>query len=152
MHTAGGSYDRPKCYENTRVAILQRLMDWMFGKVENDISLIWLYGDAGAGKSAIAQTLAEDCSQKSILLGDFFFSRNDARRSTEASLVATLAYQVTTAVSGLKDNIAAAVDKDPMIFEKNFKAQVSSLLIDPINAYTTHPDFDPDSFPRVFII
>lgn len=113
MHTAGGSYDRPRCYENRRLAILRRLMDWMAGAVEEDMALTWLYGDA-----AIAQTVAERCSQRSILLGAFFLSRNDARRSTETSLVATLAYQAAAAASGLKDNISAAVDKDPMIFSR----------------------------------
>jgi len=152
MHTAGGPYDRPRCYENTRLAIIRRLMDWLVGNVERHKLVMWLYGDAGAGKSAIAQTVAEHCFQRSALLGGFFFSRNDAMHGSETSLVATLAYQAATAVSGLKDSITAAVDKDPMIFEKNLKAQVSSLLIDPINAYSNHPNFDPDSFPRIFII
>ncbi|KDR68312.1 hypothetical protein GALMADRAFT_105145 [Galerina marginata CBS 339.88] len=152
MHDAGGSYDRPRCYENTRVAILQQLMDWLVQDTEKDMLIMWLYGDAGAGKSAIAQTIAESCSQRNLLLGSFFFSGNDASRSTETSLVATLAYQAATAVSGLKENITVAVDTDPMVFQKNLKAQISSLLIDPINIYAVHPDFNLDSFPRVFII
>ncbi|KDR71778.1 hypothetical protein GALMADRAFT_253523 [Galerina marginata CBS 339.88] len=152
MHNSGGCYDKPKCYENTRVAILHRLMEWTAGRVESNKIMMWLYGDAGAGKSAIAQAVAERCSQGPSLLGGFFFSRNDPRRCTETSLVATLAYQVATEVPPLKKLIAAAVDKDSMVFEKSLSVQVSSLLIDPINAYLNDKEFNSNYFPCVFVI
>ncbi|KIK52272.1 hypothetical protein GYMLUDRAFT_180242, partial [Collybiopsis luxurians FD-317 M1] len=43
----------------------------------NDHSVCWLYGPAGAGKSVIAQTLAEICMERGLLVGSFFFWHTD---------------------------------------------------------------------------
>jgi len=58
MHDLGESFDRPKCLKNTHVTILKWLRDWFLGEAEPE-GIMWLYGDASTGKSAIAQTLAE---------------------------------------------------------------------------------------------
>ena len=47
--------DPPKCHKRTREAILNKIMDWVMKKIETDAFMMWLYGAAGAGKSAIAQ-------------------------------------------------------------------------------------------------
>jgi len=53
--------DAPKCHPNTRVAVIQRIIDWILGEIALAALILWLYGAAGAGKSAIAHTLAEIC-------------------------------------------------------------------------------------------
>jgi len=45
-------YGPPKCHEHTRVAISQEIMDWI-RNVNRQTGFSWLYGPAGAGKSAI---------------------------------------------------------------------------------------------------
>jgi adenylylsulfate kinase-like enzyme len=50
-------------------------MDWL-NDDEKTTFIIWLYGPAGAGKSAILQTIAEMCTRLQILLASFFWSRN----------------------------------------------------------------------------
>ena len=68
-------------------------MKWI--KWEEDLKafIMWVYGPAGAGKSAIAHTIAEMC-EETILLASFFFSRNDPSRNTVKPLIATIAYQI----------------------------------------------------------
>lgn len=112
-------------------------MSWASEEIHAETLVMWLYGDAGAGKSAIAQTLAERL--KGRLLGSFFFSRNDRRRATHISLVATIAIQAATAVPDLKKLIVTAVDRDPMIFDKKLETQLTYLLIEPINTLSTNP-------------
>ena len=121
-HDSGESFDRPKCLENTRVAILKRLRDWVLGEAESE-NIMWLYGDAGAGKSAIAQTLAECFASEKRLLGSFFFSRNDPQRATHYPLVATIAYHAATTVPQLAEPILSAVDRDPRIFDKTLQTR-----------------------------
>lgn len=94
-------------------------MDWIVGDADAKQFIMWLYGDAGAGKSTIGQTLALRCAEQKILLGSFFFSRSDARRSTINALVATIAYQAATIFTTLKKGIVAAIDRDPLIFSKS---------------------------------
>jgi len=76
-HEAEQEYQRPGCHEGTRLAVLERLMRWLVGKFEPETIFLWLYGDAGAGKSSICQTFAVKCAQEQRLLASFFFWRND---------------------------------------------------------------------------
>ncbi|PPQ75498.1 hypothetical protein CVT25_012039, partial [Psilocybe cyanescens] len=88
LYNSGERFDPLKCHPNTRTAILQKLMDWFIGVFGWDNLVLWLYGPAGAGKSAIAQTFAELCAEKNFLLASFFFSRSDSRRNNDKALVA----------------------------------------------------------------
>lgn len=133
MHDSGEDFDRPKCHENTRVAVLQKLMGWIVEDADAEKFIMWLYGDAGAGKSTIGQTVALMCAERNLLLGSFFFSRTDARRSTLDPLIATIAYQAATIIPTLKDLIVAVIERDTHIFKKNLSKQLKSLLIEPLN-------------------
>ena len=150
-HDSGESFDRPKCLENTRVAILKRLKDWFLGEAETE-DIMWLYGDAGSGKSAIAQTLAEDFAREKRLLGSFFFSRNDAQRATHNPLIATITYQAATAIPNLAEPIISTVDRDPRIFEKSLQTQLTTLIIDPLNTFRACSSQPGEIIPHFLII
>ena len=153
MHTSGESFDRPGCYENTRVAVLKYLLDWISWKFEAETFIMWLYGDAGAGKSAIAQTLAMQCDAEKSLLASFFFSKNDPRRSTDASFAATLVYQLLKAVPALKAIVSEIIEADPLIFEQAPEIQISSLFVKPINELLRHSSGStPISLPHLIIV
>jgi energy-coupling factor transporter ATP-binding protein EcfA2 len=55
---------------------------------------LWLFGPAGAGKSALAQMIAGICHGEGRLAASFFFSRPSPKRSDSTSLIATIAYQI----------------------------------------------------------
>jgi len=151
-HDAGHEFQRPGCHRNTRVSVLRRLKDWIIGFEEPEAIFLWLCGDAGAGKSSIAQSLCAQLAQEGQLLGSFFFWRNDPERSTHIALVATLVYQAVIALPGLGDLVAAVVEQDPAIFNKHFKIQLISLLINPINTLISTTDINPSSIPSVIVI
>ena len=51
-------YPSPNCHPDTRKAVRQIILDW----IKNDTwpsSFFWLYGPAGAGKTAVFQAIAE---------------------------------------------------------------------------------------------
>jgi len=107
-------------------------MKWI--KREEDLGafIMWMYGPAGAGKSAIAQTIAEMCDEEILLLASFFFSRNDPSRSTVKPLIATIAYQITLTLPDARNAILAAIERDPLIFSKSLVVQVKSLIVAPL--------------------
>ena len=111
---------------------MQTLLDWTTGKLDDDKLIMWLYGPAGARKSAITQTLAEQCAKEGLLLASFFFSRMFSSRSTTRSLIATIAYQVALAIPATKALIERAIDTNPMIFDQSFETQLSQLLFQPL--------------------
>ena len=124
FHNSEERLDPPKCHPNTRLAVLSEIMKWI--KWEGDLHsfVMWVYGPAGAGKSAIAQTIAEICDKEMILLATFFFSRNDPSRSNIKPLIATIAYQITLNLPDVRNAILGAVERDPLIFSKSLTVQL----------------------------
>ena len=94
FHNSAERFDPPKCHPKTRLAVLTKIMKWIKWGDDIEAFILWVYGPAGAGKSAIAQTIAEMCEEEMILLASFFFSRNDPSRSNVKPLIATIAYQI----------------------------------------------------------
>lgn len=93
---------------------------------------MWLYGPAGAGKSVIAQTIAEKLYAMKLLLASFFFSRTDAKRNHEKSLIATIAYEMALTISEIKAAVEKAVDDDPALFRRSLEAQLTTLVLGPL--------------------
>ena len=113
---------------------------------------MWLYGPAGAGKSAIAQTIAELCHARCLLLASFFFSRTDPKRNNEKSLVASIAYQIALNLPQARDAIEAAVERDPAIFQYSIKAQLTTLIIKPLTQLSDTEFFRSNPVPYLIII
>jgi len=93
---------------------------------------MWLYGAAGAGKSAIAHTLAEICETYGWFMASFFFWKTASERNNVNRFVATIAHQVALGIPASRELIAAAVDYNPFIFEKSVHVQLSKLIIEPL--------------------
>jgi len=143
--------DAPKCHPNTRVAVLNKLISWMNRGMDLDALILWLYGAAGAGKSAIAHTLAERCEKYGGLLATFFFWKTAAERNDVSRFVATIAYQVARAIPASRRLIETAVDADPMIFKQSVDIQLAKLIIEPIR-HLHSTGFDFKASPFVIII
>jgi len=93
---------------------------------------MWLYVAAGAGKSAIAHTLAEICEICGWLMATFFFWKTAGERNNANRFVATIAHQIALSIPSSRELIAAAVDYNPFIFEQSVDVQLSKLIIEPL--------------------
>ncbi|KAJ7845478.1 hypothetical protein B0H13DRAFT_1647342, partial [Mycena leptocephala] len=67
FHNSAERFPQPRCHPETRMEMLEKLWNWTCGNYgfarndsENDEQsgrrILWLYGPAGAGKSAIAES------------------------------------------------------------------------------------------------
>ena len=138
LHDSKERFPQPKCHVSTRKGILQRIFNWAEG--DSAERILWLSGSPGAGKSAIAQTIAERCKQNAAecseqkvrLAATFFFLGSSSERSTSARLVATLAYEISLFVPGAKETITKAIMDDPAIFEKDINSQLLHLITRPL--------------------
>jgi len=90
---------------------------------------MWLYGAAGAGKSAIAHTLAEICETCGWLVASFFFWKTAGERNNANRFVATIAHQIALTIPASRELIAAAIDYNSFIFEQSIDVQLSKLII-----------------------
>jgi len=153
FHNSDERYDPPKCHPRTRRAVLEKIMDWV--KNADKVALIlWLYGPAGAGKSAIAQTIAELLEEAGLLAAAFFFSRNAVGRNEKTPLVATLVYQLVKSIPEIRVHVLEALEQDPALFSCSIQVQIQALIIKPLNAAANDETLAPTllSRPRLIIL
>ncbi|KAJ2932462.1 hypothetical protein H1R20_g4626, partial [Candolleomyces eurysporus] len=130
LHDSEYRFDPPKCDEDTRVEVTGELMGWIQDR-ESPQRLLCMTGAAGSGKSALQQTVAEECSGLDILASTFFFSSTDPTRNTMSPVIPTIAYQLGSNHPTLREAISEAVTKDPLIFKKSLKTQMHRLIVRP---------------------
>ncbi|KAJ3522668.1 hypothetical protein NMY22_g11788 [Coprinellus aureogranulatus] len=140
IHDSAERYDAPTCLEETREAVQADIMSWMTDDRGGDDSrsILWMTGPAGAGKSAIAGTIAEICKDKDLLAASFFCTSytGSERRRYKRYLVPTLAYQIAQlpGYEAYQDALYACIQRDPSIFSRRLKTQVEALILGPLRA------------------
>ncbi|KAJ3771049.1 hypothetical protein FB446DRAFT_805239 [Lentinula raphanica] len=130
VHNAETSYRPVKCHEGTREAILSRLADWITD-MGRDTQLCWLHGSAGAGKSSVAQTIAERFEQEKKLAASFFFWRSDPTCNNIKRLIPTLAFQIAISIPALRPAITSVVENNFMILDASLETQFRELILRP---------------------
>lgn len=94
--------------------------------------LLWLYGSAGVGKSAIMQTLAESeaDSSQSCLGATLFFSRT-RKRDDPDHVFATIAYQLAVKYPPYRKYIVEILSNDTKIVRKSRVEQFKWFIVKP---------------------
>ncbi|KAJ2927358.1 hypothetical protein H1R20_g9732, partial [Candolleomyces eurysporus] len=144
-------FDEPKCDADTRVEVTKELVDWIQDR-EAPKRLLCMTGAAGAGKSTLQQTVAEECSNSNTLGSAFFFSARDPTRNNLSRIVPTIACQLGLHNSALHDAIGRAVEDNPLIFTKKIRIQMDTLVVAPFKRVCANGELDSDSFPHAILI
>lgn len=130
-HDAAERHPPPKCHHQTRTELISDITSWL-GNTKRHKNALWLHGPAGAGKSAIAQTIAERCREAGTPVASFFFSRHSPGRDSARYLVNTLAYQIAVSFPEVGSIIEQVVASDPSVLTKSLDVQLSTLIIEPL--------------------
>ena len=152
MHNSGERFDPPKCHPGTRTALQDDVSRWVDEPPGGQL-VTWLFGPAGAGKSAIAQTISEKLHTEGKLTASFFFSRRESPskgRGDESALIATLAYQLSQNAPATEPVIARTVLKNPLIFNLSLDDQVQALIVHPL--MVVHQENAQYHCPRVVVV
>ncbi|KAJ7262608.1 hypothetical protein C8J57DRAFT_454965 [Mycena rebaudengoi] len=144
MHDSADSYPQLRCHPETREEMLDKLWNWATKSVWDSrqwpweslktidaLPIVWLYGPAGAGKSAIMRTFSERLADAGCLGGSFFFKRGHITRGNEQKLFATLSYQLALNNRPLKGFISKIVEDSPDLVAKSMNVQLQKLVMDP---------------------
>ncbi|KAE9398501.1 hypothetical protein BT96DRAFT_994850 [Gymnopus androsaceus JB14] len=136
LHDSAESFPQPRCHPETRTEMLKALWDW---SLETDPrSVLWLYGPAGAGKSAIMQTFFRQLQNADRLGACFFFKRGHATRGNARTLFSTIAYQLAIGVPWLKAPISKIVEANPSIIARSIETQLQKLISEPCRLHNNH--------------
>ncbi|KAJ2919382.1 hypothetical protein MD484_g1011, partial [Candolleomyces efflorescens] len=151
LYNSRARFDPPKCDEDTRVEVIGELMDWMNDR-EGPQRLLCMTGAAGAGKSALQQTISERCAKSGILGCAFFFSSQDPTRNNLSRIIPTIAFQLGQKDPRLREYVSRAVEDDPPIFDKDIRAQMDTLVVGPFQQLCADGGFDGSKFPHAILI
>ncbi|PPR03700.1 hypothetical protein CVT24_007421 [Panaeolus cyanescens] len=155
FHNSLQRCDPPKCHPGTRQAIQRQILDFSDDPSKFSAAMMWLYGPAGAGKSAIAQTVAETLFENQKLAASFFFSQmsKDGHRHHEQRLITTIAYQIIQNAPLVEPHIQHEIQRNPAIFDMSLKNQITSLILQPFRKLgSEQPAEVVDQIPRTIII
>ncbi|KAF7372919.1 putative nwd2 protein [Mycena sanguinolenta] len=139
IHDSTDSFPQPKCHPETRTQMLEDLGKWASDQ-RPKTTILWLYGPAGAGKSAIMRTLATQFDEDGRLGGCFFFKRGHATRGNAKTLFATIAYQLALNIEWLRTPISQVMEKNPTIVARSIGTQIQKLIAEPCR---THKNREP---------
>ncbi|KDR86056.1 hypothetical protein GALMADRAFT_29071, partial [Galerina marginata CBS 339.88] len=148
IHDSLERYPAGKCHPGTREEIIKTILEWV--KDPNPPSnVLLLYGQAGAGKSAIMQTIAEFLHEwlKEHYAGSFFFTAGKPRCDQGSALFCTLAYQIAINVPGMREAVNNAMIADVTLHTKSMEAQFRSLILEPFK----HCQLLPAHTPTILI-
>ncbi|PPQ76984.1 hypothetical protein CVT24_009479 [Panaeolus cyanescens] len=146
-------HDEMKCFPGTRTSLLQLLEEWTVIPANERRPMVWLDGPMGAGKTAVARSIAERVSRREKLLGIFIFRRGEPYRNNASRFITTLSYQIALSIPLARPYIEQQIIHDPSIFQQSLSRQLQALVINPLqNIRTHHPDLDPITLPNVLIV
>ena len=149
LHDSLERSNPPKCHPNTRTAILKDIISW-FRDGDSETQTLWLHGPAGAGKTAIAHSIAETSQAEGQLAAGFFFSRTATGRNHDKCLIATIAYQIMQSIPEARSFIEEAATRDPLIFMKSLSSQIRHLIVHPLKHMLAGPH--TSTFPMLIVI
>jgi hypothetical protein len=128
-HDSSARNPPPRCHPGTRIKINEYIITWFYNEEKKEL-LIWIYGPAGVGKSAVMQTLAEKLAESKHLGASAFVSRPNGRNDSQRLFI-TIAYQLAVHIDDYCTFITEKLGRDPELVNKGMKEQFKSFIVEP---------------------
>ncbi|KAF5357011.1 hypothetical protein D9756_006533 [Leucocoprinus leucothites] len=122
-------YPPPSCDEGTRIQIRTKLLESLQNP-NRRFNMTWLRGSAGTGKSAVAQTFAQECEARNYYGGGYFFSRPRGWNKYR-TVIPSIAYQLALHCPAYKSALTSQLTNDPQLLDKSPPVQFKQLIIHP---------------------
>ncbi|KAL4075164.1 hypothetical protein V8B97DRAFT_1544571 [Scleroderma yunnanense] len=135
MARADGAGLKPtkKCLDGTRTEILKEIFDWVRDPDINTPRILWLHGQAGRGKSAIAHTIALWSKNMGGLGSCFCFARDRQTERREEKMLSTIARDLADRDLPFRRALAKAIEKDNSLKTTgDVMHQWEKLLLEPL--------------------
>ncbi|KAF5319750.1 hypothetical protein D9619_008627 [Psilocybe cf. subviscida] len=133
-HDSVNRFPPVRCHPATRRSVVGDALRWFHQRPSAKSGMLWLQGAAGAGKTALAQTICECLVRTRHLGASFFFSRtaHDRGRDDPSYLFTTIAHQLSLALPHLAPYIEDAILRDPAVVDKTPAIQFLKLVLEPL--------------------
>ncbi|KAF9449841.1 hypothetical protein P691DRAFT_758736 [Macrolepiota fuliginosa MF-IS2] len=136
-HNSSARDYAPRCQPGTREQYIKDIVGWGAPTIGADdpLPLFWMKGLAGVGKSAIAQTCAEELKKLGRLGAAFFFAVNIQEDAEQ--FFPTIAYQLSTNFPNYRDLLDQTIRRDETILKKVMEVQFEALIAKPFQELET---------------
>jgi hypothetical protein len=122
----------------TRQEVMRMLIAWVT-EASPDISIYWLAGLAGTGKSTINRSFCEQVARlRNCRVVSFFASKNDVKRRNPFLVLYTFVYELAIIHGGFRGHLLNALRGHPNIKHRLMREQVETLLARPLEASISH--------------
>ncbi|KAK7007151.1 hypothetical protein R3P38DRAFT_3598965, partial [Favolaschia claudopus] len=131
---------REECLQGTRTDILADITEWLSSGSDTS-NVMWLYGVAGSGKSAIANTISQYFRTLHRLGAFVFFDRNNHSNSDIRGVLHHIAHRLAESNIHVRKALCDALS-DAALVDADYRTQFQKLLLDPLTVaapYTCGP-------------
>jgi Cdc6-like AAA superfamily ATPase len=128
-HDSSAHSPPPRCHPDTCIQINNHIRTWFYNEEKNEL-LLWVYGPAGVGKSAIMQTLADKLAKSKHLGASAFVSRPNGRNNSR-QLIITIAYQLAVHIEEYCTFVTEKLSRDPSLVTKGMEEQFKTFIVEP---------------------
>ncbi|KAF8336607.1 uncharacterized protein EI90DRAFT_199830 [Cantharellus anzutake] len=147
------------CLPDTRIDLIERIMTWCRTTGGGGNRVLLLTAVAGAGKTSVALSIAEECKSEDISSSSFFFKAGEQSRPDH--LFSGMARSLATNDAAYRVSLISALQKDPALSTASFPTQFEKLVAEPLHLRTSSSDrpiviiidaldeCDTKSFPRL---
>ncbi|CAE7135703.1 unnamed protein product [Rhizoctonia solani] len=119
------------CMNGTREAILNRVLTWTQNR-ENGESIMWISGQPGTGKTAIATSLCQRLDSVKALAGSFFCQRGDSNLSTPLKVINSLVCDIAMSCPPYAHEVAKAIRMTPKLHNAHLSIRFEGLVKRPL--------------------
>ncbi|KAF7363878.1 Vegetative incompatibility protein het-e-1 [Mycena sanguinolenta] len=125
--------DTQTCLAGTRQAEIAKVMDWVRAKDLSGKQQIYFLADVvGSGKTALAHSVAQECSDCNLLGSAFFFDRKFGRTSLR-NFVLNLARDLGSRFPEVSDHITQALQADHnLAWSRPVSRLFKELILEPV--------------------
>ncbi|KIO07099.1 hypothetical protein M404DRAFT_137858, partial [Pisolithus tinctorius Marx 270] len=123
-----------RCLDGTRTEILQQIIGWITSRDVKVPRILWLHGQAGRGKSAIAHTIASWVKDVGGVGSCFCFVRDRQSEHREEKMFTTIARDLAGRDPVFRRALAHALAEDHTLkATPDVAQQWQRLILDPLS-------------------
>ncbi|KAF8598899.1 hypothetical protein BDV93DRAFT_478129, partial [Ceratobasidium sp. AG-I] len=121
----------PPCQGGTRTKILDEIYAWSQDSATFS-KLLWVYGQAGMGKSSIASSVCQKLSDQGDLSASFFCKRDDPNLRTPGQILNTLVYNLASQHKPYGQAVASAIENNVQLPDSPIGQRFTYLIVRPL--------------------
>ncbi|KAI6137506.1 hypothetical protein EDD17DRAFT_1747892 [Pisolithus thermaeus] len=123
-----------KCLDGTRSEILNEITNWATDCDDKAPRILWLHGQAGRGKSAIAHTIASWAKDLGVLGSCFCFARDRQAERREGKILTTIARDLADRNPAFRRALSNIVSNDSSLkTTSDVLQQWKRFILDPLS-------------------